>query len=149
VTRSRTARARGPGSGRAAIGGALAALVWLGGACTDPRPRPTPPTIRITLSATIRPTSPGTLAGSVYLFDANGLASVEMKVDLSNGSVLGDSAVVLSDPFETTESFEWRLVGGIPSGTGIRVVVRAVSYIGFESADTVATAVEAGTGTRR
>jgi hypothetical protein len=116
VTRSRTARARGPGSGRAAIGGALAALVWLGGACTDPRPRPTPPTIRITLS---------------------------------NGSVLGDSAVVLSDPFETTESFEWRLVGGIPSGTGIRVVVRAVSYIGFESADTVATAVEAGTGTRR
>ena len=130
------ARGREPG-----IAGALAALLWLGAACTDPRPRPLPPTVLLTLSTTVRPTSPGSLAGSVYLYDANGLDSVRMKVYLGNGSQLGDSAIVPSDPFEMTLPFQWRLPGGIPVGTRITIVVRAVSYVGFEAADTVVTAV--------
>jgi len=138
MTRGRGSGFRGQGARTAA---ALAALVWLGAACTDPRPRPGPPTVRLTLSTTVRPTSPGDLLGSLYLYDANGLASVWMKVDLSNGAQLGDSAIVLSDPFEMTLPFQWRLAGGIPIGTRITIVVRAVDYIGFEAADTVVTAV--------
>jgi hypothetical protein len=122
----------------------LAALASLGAGCTDPRARPTPPTIRLTLSDSVHPVSPGDLLGSLYLFDENGIASARMKVELSNGSVLGDSALVLPDPFESTLPFAWRLPGGIPIGTGIRVVVRAVNYIGFEAADTAVTTVAGG-----
>lgn len=129
-------RGQGPG-----IAGALAALVCLGAACTDPRARPVPPTVQLTLSATVRPTSPGDLVGSLYLYDANGLDSVRMKVDLESGRQIGDSTFFPSDPIETTRPFEWRLPGGIPAGTRIVIVVRAVSYIGFEAADTVVTAV--------
>jgi hypothetical protein len=130
------ARGRGPG-----IAGALAALLWLGAACTDPRPRPLPPTVLLTLSTTVRPTSPGDLSGSLYLYDANGIDSVQIKVDLENGRQIGDSAFVPADAIETTRPFQWRLPGGIPVGTRITIVVRAVSYVGFEAADTVVTAV--------
>jgi len=129
-------RGQGPG-----VAGALAALVWLGAACTDPRPRPTAPTVVLTLSTTVRPTSPGNLLGSLYLYDANGLGSVRMTVDLGNGRQLGDSAILPSDPFEMTRPIQWHLEGGIPLGTRIVIVVRAVNYIGFEAADTVFTAV--------
>jgi hypothetical protein len=138
-----------PGAGRATISIALVALVWLGAACTDPRPRPAPPTIRLTLSSTALPTSPGDILGSLYLYDANGIASVRMRLDLSNGQVLGDSAVVPSDPFEMTRSVQWHLQGGIPAGTRVQIVVRAVNYIGFEAADTVVTAVSDSAGSRR
>jgi len=130
------ARGQGPG-----IAEALAALVWLGAACTDPRPRPLPPTVLLTLSTTVHPTSPGDLLGSLYLYDANGIDSVRMKVDLENGRQIGDSTVFPSDPIETTRPFRWRLPGGIPVGTRIVIVVRALSYLGFEAADTVVTAV--------
>lgn len=123
------------------IAGALAALVWLGVACTDPRSRPVPPTVLLTLSTTVRPTSPGDLLGSLYLYDSNGIDSVRVKVDLQNGRQVGDSTFFPSDAFETTLPFQWRLPGGVPVGTRILIVVRAVSYIGFEAADTVITAV--------
>jgi hypothetical protein len=135
------ARSEGPGARGATISAALAALAWLGAACTDPRPRPLPPTVQLTLSTTVRPTSPGDLLGSLYLYDANGLDSVRMKVDLENGRQIGDSTFFPSDPIETTRPFQWRLPGGIPVGTRIVIVVRALSYIGFEAADTVVTAV--------
>lgn len=129
---------RGQGAG---IAGALVTLMWLGTGCTDPRPRPVPPTILLTLSTTVHPTSPGDLLGSLYLYDANGIDSVRIMVDLENGRPVGDSTFFPSDPIETTRPFQWRLPGGIPAGTRIVIVVRAVSYIGFEAADTVVTAV--------
>ena len=138
MTRGQGPGFRGEGARTVA---ALAALLWLGAACTDPRPRPVPPTVALTLSTTVHPTSPGDLLGSLHLYDANGIDSVRMKVYLGNGSQLGDSAIVPSDPFEMTLPFQWRLPGGIPVGTRITIVVRAVSYVGFEAADTVATAV--------
>ena len=125
----------------ARIAGVLVALAWLGVACTDPRQRPVPPTVVLTLSTTVRPTSPGDLLGSLYLYDSNGIDSVRVKVDLDNGRLVGDSAFVPADAIETTMPFQWRLPGGIPVGTRIQIVVRAVSYIGFEAADTVITAV--------
>jgi hypothetical protein len=134
---------------RTSVCAALAAAVWLGAACTDPRPRPVPPTVRLTLSSSVRPTSPGDLAGSLYLYDVNGVDSVRIKVDLQDGRLLGDSTFFPADPIETTRPFLWRLPGGIPSGTGIVIVVRAVSYIGFEAADTVLTAVSDSVGVRR
>lgn len=135
------ARSQGPGGNRAAISAAFAALLWLGAACDDPRPRPVPPTVLVTLSTTVHPTSPGSLQGSIYLYDASGLDSVRMKVDFSNGAQLGDSLLVLPDPFEMTLPFHWRLPGGIPTNTSIVIVVRARSYLGFDAADTVFTVV--------
>ena len=130
--------ARGQGTGMSV---ALAALVWLSAGCTDPRARPVPPTVLLTLSTTVHPTSPGDLLGSLYLYDANGIDSLQMKVDLDNGRQIGDSTIFPADPIETTRPFQWRLPGGIPVGTRIVIVVRAVSFIGFEAADTVVTAV--------
>jgi hypothetical protein len=134
MTRGQGSGFRGQGARTAA---AFAALLWLGAACTDPRPRPVPPTVRLTLSTTVRPTSPGDLVGSLYLYDANGLDSVRMKVDLDNGRQIGDSTFFPSDPIEVTRPFLWRLPGRIPVGTRIQIVARTISYIGFEAADTV------------
>jgi hypothetical protein len=142
LTRAEALRAAG-------MGAALLASVWLGAACTDPRPRPAPPTVQLTLSSTVRPTSPGDLLGSLYLADVNGVDSVRTTVDFQNGRQLGDSTFFPSDPFETTRPFQWRLPGGIPAGTAIVIVVRAVSYIGFVAADTVITAVADSAGARR
>ena len=129
------------GARRTALFVALNALAWLGAGCADARQRPAPPTIILTLSTTVRPTSPGDLLGSLYLYDANGLDSVRTRVDLENGRQIGDSTFFPSDPIEVTRPFQWRLPGGIPVGTRITIVVRTVSYIGFEAADTVVTAV--------
>jgi hypothetical protein len=137
------------GTRRLKLGAALAALAWLGAACTDPRPRPAPPTVELTLSTTVRPTSPGDLLGSLYLYDVNGVDSVRTTVDFQNGRQLGDSTFFPSDPFETTRPFRWRLPGGVPAGTAIVIVVRAVSYIGFAAADTVITTVADSAGARR
>jgi hypothetical protein len=138
--RSQAATRRQQGAGWAIAAG-LAALAWLGADCADPRPRPEPPTVVLTLSTTVHPTSPGDLLGSLYLYDGNGIDSVRMTVDLENGRQVGDSTFFPSDPIELTRPFQWRLPGGIPVGTRITIVVRAVSYIGFEAADTVVTAV--------
>jgi hypothetical protein len=151
--RNQSLEMTGPGFDRARRGlrmaAALTGLLSLGMGCTDPHPRPEPPTVVVTLSTTVHPTSPGDLAGSLYLYDVNGVASARMTVDIDNGARLGDSAVVPSDPIESTQPFEWRLPGGIPRGTRIRVVVSAVSYLRFEAADTVYTAVADSAGHSR
>jgi hypothetical protein len=141
------AEGRGPaarreaGASRTVIFTSLAALLWLGAGCTDPRQRPTPPTVVLTLSTTVRPTSPGDILGSLYLYDPNGITSVRTTVDLDNGRQVGDSTIIPADAIETTRPFLWRLPGGVPVGTRITIVVRALSYIGFEASDTVVTAV--------
>jgi len=87
--------------------------------------------------------SPGPLLGSLYLHDSNGLDSIRVRLELGNGSVLGDSTFFApsGDPFEATLPIDWQLPGGIPDHTIVRLVARARSYIGFVAADTFVTAV--------
>jgi hypothetical protein len=115
---------------------ALAGLIALG-ACTDPRSRPRPPTVEVTLDANHAITSPGEIIGSIYVYDEQGLDSIVVSIHSTDGQLAGDSTFFSPDPFETTKPLLWQVPPGIPEDTWIQVVVRVVSYIGFASADTV------------
>jgi hypothetical protein len=118
------------------------ALLALAAACTDPRARPVPPTVQITMAPHLVVASPGLLLGSLYVYDANGIDSIRVKVDLGNGTALGDSTFFTSDdPFQATLPLDWRIPGGVANRTAVQVVARVRSYIGFVATDTVLTAV--------
>jgi hypothetical protein len=119
---------------------ALAGIIALG-ACTDPRPRPAPPTVQVTLDANHPITSPGEIIGSIYAYDEHGLDSIIVSIHSADERLIGDSTFFSSDPFETTRPLIWQVPAGMSAGTGIQVVVRVVSYIGFAAADTVFGAV--------
>lgn len=115
---------------------ALAGLIALG-ACTDPRSRPRPPTVEVTLDADHAITSPGEIIGSIYAYDEHGLDSMIVSIHSTDGQLVGDSTFFSSEPFETTTPLLWQVPAGMSEGTWIQVVVRVVSYIGFAAADTV------------
>jgi len=115
---------------------ALAGLIALG-ACTDPRSRPGPPTVEVTLDANHAIASPGSILGSIYAYDERGLDSIIISVHSADERLIGDSTFFSSDPFETTRPLIWQVPAGMSVGIGIQVVVRVVSYIGFAAADTV------------
>jgi hypothetical protein len=120
----------------------LVAVGALAAACTDPRARPVPPTVLITLAPGTVVASPGSLLGSLYVYDANGIDSMRVLVELGNGTTLADSTFFTSnDPFQATLPLNWRVPGGVPNRTVVRVVARVRSFIGFVAADTLATAV--------
>jgi len=120
--------------------GALAGLIALG-ACADPRTRPGPPTVEVTLDAAHAITSPGEIIGSIYAYDEHGLDSIIVSIHSADERLIGDSAFFSPDPFETTRPLIWQVPAGMSVGIGIQVVVRVVSYIGFAAADTVFGAV--------
>ena len=115
---------------------ALAGLIALG-ACADPRSRPGPPTVEVTLDADHTIASPGEIIGSIYAYDERGLDSIIVSVHSTDGQLIGDSTFFSSEPFETTRPLIWQVPAGMSTGTGIQVVVRVVNYIGFAAADTV------------
>ena len=116
---------------------ALAGVVALGAGCTDPRSRPGPPTVEVTLDANHAIASPGSILGSIYAYDERGLDSIIISVHSADERLIGDSTFFSSDPFETTRPLIWQVPAGMSVGIGIQVVVRVVSYIGFAAADTV------------
>jgi hypothetical protein len=121
----------------------VVALLAFAAACTDPRPRPAPPTVVIDLEPDQIVASPGPLLGTLHVSDLNGIDSIQVRLELGNGAVVGDSVFFVSgnDPFHATLPLDWQLVGGIPPRTVVRFVARATSYIGFSAADTALTAV--------
>jgi len=120
----------------------VSALLVLVAACTDPRARPVPPSVEITLAPNLVVASPGTLYGTLHVFDETGLDSIRVTLDLGNGATVGDSTFFASDdPFEASFDLLWRLPPGLPRHTFVRFVARARSYIGFSAADTLLTAV--------
>lgn len=120
---------------------ALAGMIALGAGCTDPRSRPGPPTVEVTLEADHTIASPGSILGSIYAYDENGLDSIVVSIHSADERLIGDSTFFSSEPFETTMPLIWQVPAGMSTGTGIQVVVRVVSYIGFAAADTVFAAV--------
>jgi hypothetical protein len=111
-------------------------------ACTEPRERPLPPSVRIVMEPHLVIASPGLLTGSVVVFDANGLDSIHVRVDLGAGGSLGDSLFFASgDPFLDTIPILWQLPSGLLNHTSVKVVARARSYSGFTAADSLLTAI--------
>ncbi len=140
------ARARGRGAERRGVraaGACVLALSALAAACTDPRPRPVGPTVQVMATPRTVVASPGPLTGSLDVYDANGIDSVRVTLDLGNGSTLADSVFFPSgsDPFDYAQDLLFQLPGGIPEHTAVRIVAWAKSYIGFVAADTLLTAV--------
>jgi len=137
------------GAGAALLSSAIVALLWPAGGCTDPRPRPVPPTVQITLSTSVPVTSPGHIVGSIYAYDASGLDSIVVSVHSADDHFIEDSVYYPQDPFEDTHPLHWHVPPGLPARVGIQVVARAVSYIGFVAADTALTIVQDTTLQRR
>ncbi len=131
-------RARRVGRACALVASALAAA-----ACTDPRPRPVGPTVQVTATPRTVVASPGPITGMLDVYDANGIDSVRVTLDLGNGSTLADSVFFPSgpDPFNYSQELLFQLPGGIPEHTAVRIVAWAKSYLGFVAADTLLTAV--------
>lgn len=124
---------------RCALALTLAVLV----SCTDPRPRPAPPTVELTLDTTQAIHSPGQVLGSVYIHDDHGIDTVYVGIHSADERLIADSVVGISDFFEVSRPIHWVVPPGLAPGTGIQVVVRVVSFVGFVGADTAVGRVEA------
>jgi len=113
----------------------LIAVVLAG--CTDPRARPTPPSVQITLANGGVVASPGILRGTLHATDEYGLDSILVSIHSADERLITDSLYFASDAFDETRYLEWVVPAGMPDGIGFQVVARVVSYIRFSSADTV------------
>jgi len=106
-------------------------------ACTDPRARPTPPSIQVTLANGGVVASPGVLRGTLHATDEYGLDSILVSMHSADERLVTDSLYFASDAFDETRDLEWVVPAGMADGVGFQVVARVVSYIRFSSADTV------------
>lgn len=142
-TSRKAAAAAGATSGLLRPIATAASLALLAAACTDPRARPVGPSVQVMVTPRTVVASPGTLTGSIDVYDASGIDSVRVRVELGNGSTVSDSSFFPSgsDPFDLTLPMLFQLPGGLPNRTQVRIVARARSYLGLADADTFLTAV--------
>lgn len=118
-------------------------------ACTDPRARPVRPQIVIQYSPSLQVTSPGSLAHTVYVYDADGLDALDVSIASGDGTLSRDTTIVPFDLFQMNVSLSWPIPAGIPVGTPIRVIALVRDLAGFQAADTVDFAVQDSTLARR
>ncbi len=117
---------------------ASAALLLAAAACTDPRARPVPPTMQIQVAPNYVLKSPGQLVGSFYIYDTNGLTSLDMRIHTPDTTVFaGDSVVPLSGNNSETRPFYWTVPPGLPIGTQIVLSGRALDFNSFGSTDSL------------
>jgi len=111
-------------------------------ACTDPRARPAPPTVKVFPAAGLRVTSPGAVLASIYATDVQGLDSIVVALRSTFSALQGDSTFLLPDTTAQTTNVVWQVPSGVPSGTS--VVLRATAYnlIGFAARDSAVLTVE-------
>ena len=119
------------------------ALAAMAAACTDPRARPVPPTVQIQVAPNYVLKSPGQIVGSFYIFDTNGLSSLQMRVHASDTTVFaGDSLVPLSGDNSQTRPFYWTVPSGLPTGTKIVLYGRAMDFNSFGTSDSLVFTVQ-------
>ena len=123
-------------------------LIALGllAACTDPRARPVPPVLTVQIAPTFRLTSPGTIAGSLYLFDEDGLFSLHLSVRSDDSTFVGDSLLALSGEPEINRPITWNVPAGLSVGSGVRLAVTVKDYAGFAATDTLHFAIQTAAG---
>lgn len=119
---------------------AAAALLLLV-ACTDPRARPVAPTVTLSFAPSFELKSPGSVAASIYLFDEDGLKSLEISVVSADSTLVGDSTILIGD-LSLVRPVNWQVPSGIPIGTAVTLIARAQDFKGFVTADTAHLSVQ-------
>jgi len=102
--------------------------------CTDPRARPVPPDLTLQFVSTSA-TSPDTVAGSLYAFDADGLLQLELEIRSSDAAFAVDSSFFIAGSNEINRGLFLAFPAGRPAGSTIRVLARVSDETGFTSAD--------------
>ncbi len=110
--------------------------------CTDPRGRPEPPILDLQVPPSQVVTSPGTVTGSLYAYDDDGLKSIQMVFRVAGGAVIADSTDFLNAPFEVTRPLTFHVPEGLASGTVLRLVVRAYDFLDVMAADSLGLTVQ-------
>lgn len=103
--------------------------------CTDPRARPAPPSVQLYIPPSVVVRSPGTIAASAVMFDADGVDSVRMSVRSPYPALQADSVYLIPDTTDWTQSVLWTVPSGIPAGTRITLSAKAWDLLGFAGAD--------------
>ena len=103
-----------------------------------------PPLLEVFLGTTLEVASPGTILGSVHLFDEDGLFSLELHVFTPDSAFAEDSLIVLQGDVEMNRGINWDVPPGLPNGTLVRVAATVSDFAGFVAADTVLLTVQNG-----
>ena len=117
--------------------------------CTDPRARPAPPRVELSFSPTLVVNSPGSIAGSLYVYDADGINAITVQIRSSDSAFVFSGPVNLRDFFEVTEPLAYNVPGGLAIGTQIRLVANVTDFTGFAASDTAFFAVQDTVSSRR
>ena len=125
------------------VGAAAAVLLLV--ACTDPRARPVAPIVQLSFAPSFRLESPGSIVASLYLYDEDGLDSLDVSVRSANSTLVGDSITLFGGDQELTLPVSWQVPSGIPIGTAVTLVARARDFKGFVAADTAHLSVQDST----
>lgn len=104
--------------------------------CTDPRARPAPPQVELSFSPDLVVKSPGAIVGSLYVYDGDGINTINVSIRSSDSMMVVDSPVNPGDLFETTQSLAFIVPRGMAIGTQIQLVARVTDFVGFAAADT-------------
>ncbi len=120
----------------------LRAAPWLGAcasllACTDPRARVAPPTVRITLPIGFVARSPGSIPASIFCYDFQGFDSLHVTLRSTLAQLNGDSLYLFPDTTEATTDVQWSVPTGVPAGTQITLVAKLWNLVGFAATDSV------------
>lgn len=110
--------------------------------CTDPRARPGPPQVELSFSPNLVVKSPGSIVGSLYAYDGDGINTIDVAIRSSDSTFVLDSLVSPADLFQITQSLAYTVPKGMAIGTQIRLVVRVTDFIGFSASDTAFFAVQ-------
>lgn len=117
---------------------ALCPLCALLLSCTDPRERIVPPEVRLSFAPGTTVTSPDTLVGSAYAFDADGLEFFFWTLWSSDGSLRLDSTEAIAGTTEFSRQLTFQIPAGLPSGTVLHVLARASDAAGYRGRDSTA-----------
>jgi len=91
--------------------------------------------VRLYLAPGLVVQSPGTVAASVALYDAEGMDSLHLTVTSAYPSLQGDSLYFLPDTTDYTQSITWTVPSGLPLGTKITLGAKAWDLLGFVGTD--------------
>jgi hypothetical protein len=82
-------------------------------------------------------TSPGTILGSIYLFDDDGLNTVDIRVKSDDKEIDGDSLIGFEGEREITRTLSWTVPPNLLPGGGVNVIVTAEDLAGFVTRDSL------------
>ena len=110
--------------------------------CTDPRARPSPPLVQVEVAASFVLHTPGTVLGSIFAYDEDGLSFMEMSIRNSVGNFTGDSLIVLDGEASLTRPIVWQVPSGLLIGSEVTLAVTVTDFTGFATTDSLRMTVQ-------